>query len=445
MQKTILLAAFMVNFLGSSLGYSAGIIHLGLLKKFPEFSSEVTWAGSLFTSVFCLAGPISAMVINTSSCRSAMFIGSVLNVVGFMISSFSPRIEIILFFYGIVAGIGQSMVYSASVVVVGYYFHENPSVATGVVVSGTGVGVTVFPIFTEFLLTTYGIDGAFLLLSAVSLQTCVFIMCIRIHHLERRGGKRSQTLSWRMKKIVNGIRGIFLNRAFCFLCISILCWSTSLNTSVLFLPQYYISTGSSQWQAAFLMSLFGIINCLSRTITGLAASDPNVDGKILYMGSYVILGLCTSFLPLTGASFAGKIFYSIILGLYSSGVWSLLTTISVEIVGLKQMSTAFGIEMLTSGVGFLVGPIIGDIAKTQTGGYTTVFVISGIFYAMAAVFGVMMILTMSKTDFHRSKQRMMRNNETEVMINNSEKEEVNNDNEKDDDHIKNIEIEDREK
>lgn len=64
---------------------------------------------------------------------------------------------------------------------------------------------------------------------------------------------------------------------------------------------------------------------------------------------------------------------------------------------------------------------------------------------MAAVFGVMMILTMSKTDFHRSKQRMMRNNETEVMINNSEKEEVNNDNEKDDDHIKNIEIEDREK
>ncbi|XP_056004935.1 monocarboxylate transporter 12-like isoform X3 [Ostrea edulis] len=444
LKTVVLLAAFMVNFLGGSLGYSAGIIHLGLLKKFPEFSSEVAWAGSLFTSVFCLAGPISSAVINTLSCRSALFIGSLLSFAGFLISSFAPRIEIILLCYGIVAGIGQSMVYSASVVVVGYYFHENPSVATGVVVSGTGVGVTVFPIFTEFLLTTYGIDGAFLLLSAVSLQSCVFIMCIRTHHLERRGGERSHTLSWRIKMIAEDVYGIFLNRAFCFLCISILCWSTSLNTSVLFLPQYYISTGSSQWQAAFLMSLYGIMNCLSRTITGLAASDPNVDGKILYMGSYFILGLCTSFLPLTGASFAGKIFYSIILGLYSSGVWSLLTTISVEIVGLKHMSTAFGIEMLTSGVGFLFGPIIGDSVKTQSRGYTHVFVISGVFYAMAAVFEGLMILTMSKADVHHSQQMAMRSIETDVMIGNSEREAINNDNELDDDHRKNIEI-DRER
>ncbi|XP_062566298.1 monocarboxylate transporter 6-like isoform X2 [Saccostrea cucullata] len=302
-------------------------------------------------------------------------------------------------------GIGQSMTYSGTVVVTGYYFIDNPSLATGIIATGAGIGVTVYPLFTEFLIQTYGISGSFLLLSAVSLQSCVFTMCVKTTELEKkRKGERSETVTKQLKWVLLEFQRIISNSAFCFYCVSILCWSISINTSVLYLPEYYVSTGSTQTQAATFMSIYGITGCLSRILTGLAATDFNVDGKILYMGCFFILGLSTIFLPVLGTFFSGKVFYSVILGLYSSGVWSLLSPITIEMIGIKQLSTAFGMEMLTCGIGFLIGPVIGDRIKEGRGGYSILFIISGILYMMAAVFEMFMILRMKGSAFQHARQ-----------------------------------------
>ena len=160
-----------------------------------------------------------------------------------------------------------------------------------------------------------------------------------------------------LKLIMLEFRNIFSMAPYLYFCISIFCWSASLNTSIIHLPQYYVTTGLTQMQAAMFMSLYGLKGCFSRFLIGMAAFDVRVDGKLLYMGSYIILG--TIFLPVFGTSFSGKVFYSTILGVYSSGVWSLLTPITMEIVGVVQMPTAFGMELLIGGVGFLLGPIVG--------------------------------------------------------------------------------------
>lgn len=55
-RAVIMLAGLMNAFLGTNIGYSAGIIHLGLLEKHKKSPNLVSWAGALFTSVFCLAG-----------------------------------------------------------------------------------------------------------------------------------------------------------------------------------------------------------------------------------------------------------------------------------------------------------------------------------------------------------------------------------------------------
>lgn len=397
-RAVIMLAGLMNAFLGTSIGYSAGIIHLGLLEKHKQFPNLVSWAGALFSSGLCLAGPLSSSIANAMSCRSAIFLGSFLSFVGFLVSSFVSSIEVVVLSYGIVAGLGQSMMYTGSILVTGFYFHDNPSVGTGVVVAGAGIGVAVFPMFTEFLIETYGIDGTFLLLSAVSLQVVVFNMCIKTHQLENKRKESTKTFKMKIKLILRELRKIVSMGAYLQFCLSIFCWSTSMNTSVLLLPQYYVSTGSTQREAAIMMSLYGITGCFSRILTGLAASDPHVDGKLLYMGSYIILGLSTIFLPLIGNSLPGKVFYSLVLGLYSSNVWSLLTPITIEIVGIEQMPTAFGMELLIGGIGFLFGPIIGEKIQRETGDFTLVFIISGFLYVLAGIFEMLMTLTMKKSE-----------------------------------------------
>lgn len=415
-RAVIMLAGLMNAFLGTNIGYSAGIIHLGLLEKHKKSPNVVFWAGALFSSLLCLAGPISSVAVNALSCRSTIFLGSFLSFVGFMVSSFVSSIEIVVFSYGIVAGLGQSMIYSGTVLATGFHFHDNPSVATGVVVAGAGMGVAVFPMFTEFLIETYGIDGTFLLLSAVSLQVVVFNMCIETHELENNRKETSMTFKMKVELIFQELRKIFSMGAYLQFCISIFCWSTSVNTSVLLLPQYYVSTGSSHTEAAILMSLYGITGCFSRILTGLAASDPRVDGKLLYMGSYIILGLSTFFLPLIGNYFPGKVFYSLMLGIYSSNVWSLLTPITIEIVGIQQMPTAFGMELLIGGIGFLIGPIIGGKIQRETEDFTIIFIISGFLYVLAGIFEMLMILTMTKSESFQNRNNMEKTVEVEEKL-----------------------------
>ena len=88
------------------------------------------------------------------------------------------------------------MMYSGTILVVGFYFHVNPSVATGIVAFGAGIGVSVFPTFTEILIQTYGIDETFLLLSATSIQVIVFNMCMQSHPLEIERKKDRKPFGW---------------------------------------------------------------------------------------------------------------------------------------------------------------------------------------------------------------------------------------------------------
>lgn len=67
---------------------------------------------------------------------------------------------------------------------------------------------------------------------------------------------------------------------------------------------------------------------------GLVVFDLCVDGKFLYMGFYIILGLCIIFFFFIGNFFFGKIFYLLVFGIYFSNVWLFFIFIIIEIVGI---------------------------------------------------------------------------------------------------------------
>lgn len=264
-------------------------------------------------------------------------------------------------------GIGQSFVNIGTVVSIGYYFQRQRTLATGVILVGTGLGIVIFPPLIRLLIDYYGLDGAFLVLGGISFQTCVFGAFLRPHEAEL---ERKQILSQQAQvglrhlcsitNICNSVLEyltLLTNPAFALMCCSILCWSSGINSCTLLLPNYYISTGSSSTEAAFLMSIFGIGSTLSRILTGMAAVEGGIDGKLVYFGSWGIVGVLTLCFPAMGEDFAGKVSYTFLIGLYSAGTFVLLSQIAVDIVGLGKFASALGMEMFVTGVGFLVGPI----------------------------------------------------------------------------------------
>lgn len=95
-----------------------------------------------------------------------------------------------------------------------------------------------------------------------------------------------------------------------------------------------MSIGLLYIEVVIFMFFYGIMGCFFWILIGLVVFDLCVDGKLLYMGLYIILGLSIFFFLLIGNYFFGKVFYFLMLGIYFSNVWLFFIFIIIEIVGI---------------------------------------------------------------------------------------------------------------
>ena len=154
-------------------GFSFGVLYSELLDYFGESKGKTAWVGSLFLSVPLITGPVASALTNRFGCRKTTIVGSLIATAGFVLSAFMPNIEWLCFSFGVIAGLGLSMVYVPAVVVVAYYFEKKRAFATGIAVSGSGVGTFIFAPLTEFLITTFGWRGAVLIIGGAMLNIAV--------------------------------------------------------------------------------------------------------------------------------------------------------------------------------------------------------------------------------------------------------------------------------
>ncbi|XP_026686036.1 uncharacterized protein LOC103518815 [Diaphorina citri] len=124
-------------------------------------------------SIPLLSGPIASFLTDRYGCRKVTILGGILAAIGFILSSFTSSINVLLVTFGIIAGFGLSLCYVAAVVIVAYYFDDHRSFATGLSVCGSGIGTFLFAPLTHYLLKEYGWRGTTLILAGLFLNLCV--------------------------------------------------------------------------------------------------------------------------------------------------------------------------------------------------------------------------------------------------------------------------------
>lgn len=73
--------------------------------------------------------------------------------------------------YGVIGGIGFSMIYIPSVIIVGYYFERWRPLATGIAMCGSGVGTFLFAPFNEAVINAVGWR------MTLVIQSCIILAC----------------------------------------------------------------------------------------------------------------------------------------------------------------------------------------------------------------------------------------------------------------------------
>lgn len=122
-------------------------------------------------------GPIASALTNKYGCRTVCIAGCVLSCIAFVLSTFSKSIEFLWLAYGVLGGLSFGLIYLPSVVAVGFYFESRRSLATGLAVSGSGLGTFIFAPMVTLLGDTYAWQESFLIL-AVILLCCVLFAAL---------------------------------------------------------------------------------------------------------------------------------------------------------------------------------------------------------------------------------------------------------------------------
>ncbi|XP_067670626.1 monocarboxylate transporter 12-like [Haliotis asinina] len=383
----ILSVSFMTLFLNSSLCYASGVFHVALLETYHADVDVTVWLGSLFLSMSSLAGPVASFVINMTDCRTCVVLSGILGLVGFSANIFIYDIKWLFVTYALLAGLGTSLSHTSALVVLGYHFKHNMSMVCGIVVCGMAIGVFVHPPLCQFLIDTYGLRQAFLIVGAIAFNSCVYGMLMKPTRFERErrakifsGRPNCLTLLMALCGDCSGYAKVFRNKSFVFF---LLCGcSFGMGTSVmyLYLPDFLSKQGISLQVASFSVSTSGIGGIVSRVLTGFAAQDPGIGSGLMFASLNGLMGVLSFLIPLFTSTSVTVCVYGFFVGLYTGSSWALFNPITFEILGVELMATGFGALMGSCGIGFLIGPPLGGYVFKIFRAYYGVYIFAGVMF-----------------------------------------------------------------
>ncbi|XP_060068771.1 monocarboxylate transporter 13-like [Ylistrum balloti] len=382
----VLAACFLSNIMNAYFTYAAGVLNVALLTRFKENVAFTALVGSVFASLLSLTGPISSFLVNTTNCRITHLIGSVLIFIGFSASYFVNSLDVLLVTYGICAGCGTGLVAASILIKLGYSFDRYQGIAVGVAVAGSGMGMFLSGPLTQFLLDTYGLNGAFLFLGGLSSQGFVFAMVMRPcgrELLEKAKRKEANTGGFFSSFDFSIIR----NKTFMIVLFSNVLWNVSYAILLIHLTNFAVTEGSTPAEGAWLITMIGVGSIFNRILTGLSLGKKNgLDPLLLQFGFLGLSGLITIIFPLFSETYKGQCVFAVIFGFYSGGMITLITPLVVHLAGVSQVAAGVGGMYLSSGIGGILGPPLAGAIYDAWGTYEYTFYLSGALFLVGAFF-----------------------------------------------------------
>uniref|UniRef100_A0A915MCA6 Major facilitator superfamily (MFS) profile domain-containing protein n=1 Tax=Meloidogyne javanica TaxID=6303 RepID=A0A915MCA6_MELJA len=148
----VVAAAFVCNLIVDGISNAFGPFMAAYQKEFGANKSAVSLIGSILIGMYLLSGPVVGGLLNNFETRRIVVCGAIIASLSFILSTFSPNIFVYYFVYGILGGIGFGFIYLPAIVIVSQYFEAKRALATGIAVSGSGVGTFLIPLLSKYLI-----------------------------------------------------------------------------------------------------------------------------------------------------------------------------------------------------------------------------------------------------------------------------------------------------
>uniref|UniRef100_A0A8C2EJJ9 Solute carrier family 16 member 5b n=1 Tax=Cyprinus carpio TaxID=7962 RepID=A0A8C2EJJ9_CYPCA len=395
-----------------------GIFYTDLQNDFQASNTETSWVPAIMIAVLHAGGPICSVLVECLGCRTTIIIGGILSGLGMAASSFAQTLVELYITAGIITGMGFSLSFQPSITMVGHYFVRRRAFANALSSTGTALGLSTLPLLANYLLSSFGWRGSFLVLGGVLLNCCVCGAVMRPlgakpkmkartrqtnnHQLktnclsisqEREGlkGRLRATLSTVMSFLRRHMAFDLLcsNPYFCAYALGMSWMMLGFMVPLVYLVPYATAYGIEQDRAALLMAILGLINITVRPVTALVFGLPRFRGShnfaYLFATAVLINGLSNCICGMV-TSFPGLLAYVLVFGFSMSVIGSLLFTVLMDTVEMSRFPSALGLISIMESIMLLLGPPLAGILVDSTRQYAYVFFACSINGSTAGLF-----------------------------------------------------------
>ncbi|THU86596.1 MFS general substrate transporter [Dendrothele bispora CBS 962.96] len=319
-------------------------------------NSDLAWVGSIQATGQPLVGFVAGLLAERIGYRITGFIGTVIMCLGLIAASFSTHVWHLYLTQGIMFGFGSGFAFIPAVTLPSQWFTKRRGLATGISVSGYGIGGLVLSPVTQSLIDAVGFRWA---LRTTGLMTLV-ALGIADYFMKSRPGISMGTIQTKVNL------KLMKERVFVFLCCIGLFSAFGFYVPLFYVPDYAQNAlGRSAKDGATSAALISALSAVGRVLLGLFGDR---------FGHITTLILCQGFGGIAQMTvwpfihnLPGLMGFSSFYGFFSGGFVSLYPVVAADIYGVEGLASIAGAMFSSYIPGTLVGPpIAGAIIDRNT-------------------------------------------------------------------------------
>lgn len=367
----IVAAAFAVTLLGFGSAYTFSAFLKPLEQEFGASRGEVSLVFSLAGFLYFALGIVSGPLADCFGARLMASLGMMLVGAGLILAGFARNITEVYVAYGLGVGIGVGCAYVPAVGAVQRWFVRRRGFASGLAVSGIGLGTLVMPPLAAWLIDMIGWRQAYIVLGLLAALLGIAMSWLLVNDPRERGiGPDGDPLSAAAASSARSgstVREAVRSRQFIGLYAASLVCAFGVFVPFVHLVPYAIDLGIGQSSAVLLLGMIGVGSTAGRFFLGGLADRMGRHAALVVMNIGIAAALV---IWAVAGSFWTLAVFAFLFGVFYGGWVAIIPSVATDYFGGRHIGSILGVLYTSVAFGTLIGPSAAGFAFDINRSYT---------------------------------------------------------------------------
>ena len=366
----VVAGAFLIMFFGFGCAYAFSAFVASLEHDFSASRGSISLVFSIAGALYFALGVVSGSLADRWGARRLAAAGMIIVGLGLAAASAARTLVEVYLAYGVGIGVGVGAAYVPALGAVQRWFIKRRGFASGLAVSGIGVGTLVVPPVASWLIDAFGWRRTYLILGVATAVGGALGAVLLESDPSRRGlapdgaarapGAAHGTVAGASVREALGSPTFRLLYAACLVA------AFALFVPFVHLVPYAVARGIDKKFAVLLVGLIGVGSTAGRFVLGGVAD--RMGRRRALLASLAGMALMAAWW-LAAASLASLAVFALAFGLFYGGFVAVMPALVMDYFGGRNVSAIIGILYTSVAFGTLIGPTAAGFAFDATKSY----------------------------------------------------------------------------